>query len=410
MTADDLQDYRWLVSERAEQWLVRLRESTATLVQQTRQLRRALTAGQTRRLLELLELRHRGAAKFPDADRMFFTPRGLEQASDWWVARHKARRFPAAQPILDLCCGIGGDLIALAPRARVTAVDLHPVHALLADANCRSLNLPTTPVLTADATGCSLSDVTAWHIDPDRRRADASRTTRLEYFQPPLPMLEQMLSQLPHAAVKLAPASPVPPHWQQSAERQWIGSGRECRQQLIWFGDLAMHPGRRTAVVVDYHGHESALLVEPPDEVPLMPAERLGRFLYEPHAAVLAADLTASLADELQLRAVDRNVAYLTGDQPIDDLRISCFEILEVLPLDMRQLRQAARRMNIGHWEVKKRGVQIDPAAMGRRLRGEGTAAATLVISPVQSVVRALITSRWSGPESSTTGPSVRAR
>ena len=46
---------------------------------------------------------------------------GLEQASDEVVAAHKAGRFSDCGRVADLCCGIGGDTLALAARAEVVA-------------------------------------------------------------------------------------------------------------------------------------------------------------------------------------------------------------------------------------------------------------------------------------------------
>ena len=62
-------------------------------------------------------LRRRAAAKFgPFADRMLFTEAGLEQATRLVVARHRAARLRAfdALSLVDLGCGIGGDLLAAA--------------------------------------------------------------------------------------------------------------------------------------------------------------------------------------------------------------------------------------------------------------------------------------------------------
>jgi hypothetical protein len=327
MSREALEDYRWLVGDRAAEWLARLAESTETLVQVTRRLRKDLTAAQAHLVLEQHELRRRAGAKFPRAERMFFTRFGLEQATDLRVAQLKAQRFPSGRPIVDLCCGIGGDLIALAQRASVSAVDLNPIHALLAEANCRAWELTVPSVLVADVADHSVGAYAAWHIDPDRR-SQGSRTTRPELCQPPLATMERMRERVPHGAVKLAPASQVPLHWQQIAERQWIGSGRECRQQVIWFGDLATHPGRRTAIVVDRHGLVSPLLVGDSDNGTLETSDRLGRFVYEPHAAVLAAGLNSTLAAQFELSALDPKVAYLTGNDRIDDPRLSCFEVM----------------------------------------------------------------------------------
>ncbi|HEX6676924.1 MAG TPA: class I SAM-dependent methyltransferase, partial [Actinomycetes bacterium] len=81
------------------------------------------------------ELRLAARAKFRLADRMLFTRPGLEQASAEAVARHRARRYQGLAAVADLCCGIGGDLVALAPGRTVLAVDLDPVHLRRAAAN-----------------------------------------------------------------------------------------------------------------------------------------------------------------------------------------------------------------------------------------------------------------------------------
>src|SRR5262245_6311057 len=60
------------------------------------------------------ELRVAGRVKFSQADQMLFTRVGLEQASSELTARHAAARFAGARLVADLCCGIGGNLAALA--------------------------------------------------------------------------------------------------------------------------------------------------------------------------------------------------------------------------------------------------------------------------------------------------------
>ena len=60
------------------------------------------------------ELRLAAREKFSRAMEMLFTRAGYEQSSSETIARHRAARFGGARRVADLCCGIGGDLIALA--------------------------------------------------------------------------------------------------------------------------------------------------------------------------------------------------------------------------------------------------------------------------------------------------------
>ena len=66
-------------------------------------------------------LRTAASAKFSRADQMLFTRAGLEQASSELTARHAAARFAGARVVADLCCGIGGNLVALASGPAVSA-------------------------------------------------------------------------------------------------------------------------------------------------------------------------------------------------------------------------------------------------------------------------------------------------
>ncbi len=114
-----LDDCRWLVGPEAAPWLAEAEQllhdcSAAGVVRAAEKLRQTLSADRTHLVLEQVELRRRAKEKFPLAASMFFTPVGLEQATDAWIAHYKAGRFPPSAPVADLCCGIGGDLMALA--------------------------------------------------------------------------------------------------------------------------------------------------------------------------------------------------------------------------------------------------------------------------------------------------------
>jgi hypothetical protein len=68
------------------------------------------------------------------ADQTYFTREALEQATSELMARHRARRYRSAQePIYDLCCSIGGDLLALADASSsMIGLDLEEIAAVLA--------------------------------------------------------------------------------------------------------------------------------------------------------------------------------------------------------------------------------------------------------------------------------------
>ena len=111
-------------------------------------LRRRYEAGLVAAAVTQVRLRSRARAKFgADADRMFFTADGLEQATRAVVAERHAARFvdAGADRVLDLCCGIGGDLLAFARAGlRATGVDRDPDTVEVARANLAAFGLPGT--------------------------------------------------------------------------------------------------------------------------------------------------------------------------------------------------------------------------------------------------------------------------
>jgi len=396
-----LDDYRWLVSDAAQPWLARVRATLADChgptVALLARLRKELSAERAHLVVEQVELRRRACDKFALAERMFFTRKGLEQATDQQVAAVKAARFPAGA-VADLCGGVGGDALALARRSaseELRAIELDPAIAILATANLRSHDRENMTVVTADAAAFPVVDYAAWHIDPDRR-AQGRRTSRVELYAPSLDVLRRLLHQNSNAAIKLAPAADAPPEWCELAELCWLGSRGECRQQVAWFGSLARQAGRRSATIVDARGGERTIVGQPDEPIPIAPW--VGRYLYEPHAAVLAAKLAGAICREHALAAVSSGVAYLTGDALIDEPACAAFEILDVLPLDRKQLRAWCRERHIGRLEVKKRGVDMDPEKLRNAVIGAGDGEATFVVSRVLGAVQAIFARRVSPP------------
>ena len=390
-----IEEYQWLVSPAAERWLqIAAEADKKTLVKTTLALRKDLGTARTHLVVAQAELRRRAAIKFPQADRMFFTRQLLEQATEACVAGHKSQRCPARDCVADLCCGIGGDLLALAGRGPVVGVDRDPIAVVLATANCASLGLSDARVQLADACDQNVGDYAAWHVDPDRR-VEGARRTRIECHDPDLDAIERLLAANGHAALKLAPATRLPDRWLEAAELEWIGTRGECRQQLVWFQSLARQPGRRSATIFVAGASEPRTIRgEPCVETPVMSA--LGRYVLEPHSAVLAADLTGVLADLHSLHCLSAGIVYLTGDRIVTDSALTCFEVMEVLPLDPKHLRKAIRERAVGHLEVKKRGVKIDPEEVRKQINPRGDNQATLIITPIKKKVAAILAQRVS--------------
>ena len=134
-------------------------------------LRREYPADLVATAMAQRELRLAAEAKFSRAAQML--PRaGDEQSSSEAVARYRAGKARHASRVADLCCGIGGDLIALAAASDVLAVDRDETHARLALHNAAVYGrAERVTAVVADVRDVPLTGVDAVFIDPARRRA-----------------------------------------------------------------------------------------------------------------------------------------------------------------------------------------------------------------------------------------------
>jgi hypothetical protein len=367
-----------------------------SLVKTTLELRKELGPPRTHLVIAQAELRRRAAVKFRRAEEMFFTRQLLEQATDERVAAYKAARFSPDVQVIDLCCGVGGDLMAFADRGPVIAVDRDPIATILAEANCRVNGLENVDFRLDDVSEQNLEGFAAWHLDPDRR-SDGKRSIRLENHDPGPEAIEQFLAGNGNAAVKLAPASRLREEWAEFAEVEWIGNRGECKQQVLWFNALARYPGQRAATVLQ-PGNAPPYTIHglPAKNLPV--AETLGRYVYEPHAAVLAAHLAGILSEQHDLPCVSPKIPYLTSDRLVSDPALACFEVEEVLPVDPKHMKSAIRERRIGNLEVKKRGVRIDPEDVRKQINPRGDESGTLIILPVNKKTSALLAHRVTPP------------
>jgi len=379
-------DYRWLTGDEAGRILADAAEATDPLALVSR-LRKTLTAARAALVAEQLDLRRRARKKFARAAKLFFTKRGLEQATDDRTAAYKAACFPVYVPVADLCCGIGGDLLALGVRGTTIGYDLDEVTSLFAAANCEVLNRtegqPYRAIAVFEkAEAAHVADVAAWHIDPDRRPG-GQRTTHIELHEPSVETIEELLAANPNAAIKLAPGSEPWQAWRDRAEWEWISVDGECRQLVALFGSLGTDYGKHRATVLTADGHRS--IGGTPDDAlsydERLPVAELGRYVHEPDAAILAAGLITAAAREHGLAQLFPGSAYLTSDAPItDDIAWSSFEVLEALPFDVKKLRAWFAERRIGQLELKKRGLDVDLERLRKELKLSGDEAGCLIL------------------------------
>lgn len=341
-------------------------------------------------VLTQYRLRRKAAAKFgPFAGRMLFTEAGLEQASRLGVAAQHAGRFAASglTRIADLGCGIGGDAMALAALdLDVLAVERDEPTAALAAYNLAPWERATVEL--GDAEAVDLERVDAVWMDP-ARRTGARRLSSPDDWSPSLDSALAIAARRP-AGIKLAPGMDralIP----DDVEAQWVSDAGEVVEVVLWSGALARPGVRRAALVL---GPAGAAEFVAADDAPDVDAGPLGEYLYEPDGAVIRARLIGDLARRIEGRMLDETIAWVSADRLEPTPFARAFRVLERWPLDVKKIAKALRERGIGTVEIKKRGVDIDPATFRRQLKPQGPNAATLVLTRAAGERVALLAER----------------
>ncbi|MEO1009299.1 MAG: class I SAM-dependent methyltransferase [Planctomycetota bacterium] len=347
-------------------------------------LRKRWPAGVVAAAVEATRARDKACRKLiPDvAERILADAAGVEVASSAEAAAHKARLLaPHATRggVLDLCCGIGGDAIALAAEgARVLAVDADPVRAWMAGRNA-GCETAVGDVTTNKWLGRVEGGVV--HLDPSRRDV-LGRRHRYTDYQPGPEAIAAIVRRATAACVKLGPGVDFdelpgsPPHSQQggpAATIEMLSERGRLTQALLWTGEAARSDqGRRIATMLpagESFVAEPAPLADPFDEPPDEPIEA---FLFEPDPSLERMDLLGPFARTVGLRAIHPAVGLLTGPEVVASPWLTPFRVLEMLPWRPRRVRAALRSLGGGVVSVKTRGVRLDTDDLQRTLRGDG--------------------------------------
>jgi predicted XRE-type DNA-binding protein len=339
-------------------------------------LRKRGSAELVRAALELVTARRKAVAKLDAPQRLVADVEGVEQATSSDVARHKAQRFAElrADLVVDLCCGIGGDAMALSRISKVVMVDWNPLRAWMAHRNAGA------PVAAADVTTLKLGG-RCYHIDPSRRSA-GRRKWRYRDCEPSPAFIARLSKS--DGAVKLSPAvefSELP-----CGEIEVIGRRGRLVQAVLWTGRLARH--QRTATRID-----DGLSFSGAPDLPV-PTEVPGTYVYTVDPAIERAGLLGALCQHCGLPTLHPLLGLLTSTQPAGSPWLTAFELIEAMPWRPRKVKQWLHSHGAGIVEVKTRGRVVDPDAVQAAVRGSGDTPFTLFILRFDRKIRALITRR----------------
>lgn len=363
-------------------------------------------------------LRAKAVTKFgADAERMFFTPDALEQATRSAVAALHAERLRSsgASRVIDGGCGIGADAVGFA-RAGLDAiaVEADPMTAELARHNLAPY--PASRVETG-----LLEDLApefrreapdaAWWFDPARRipgvadiHGRTKRTFSLAALSPDWELVQQLAADAPAAGAKLSPGlahGDIPP----GCEGEFVSYAGDLVEATVWWGEAVRDEGT-TATIVRPTGRRAASSNDV-DSVELRHvtstdaadasgalARRadLGAFFYEADKALTRSGLVGALLNAVDGREFTAGYGYVTADALSDiGLLGRAYRVLDAVPLHVKTFRSYLRTHGIGRLTIKKRDVDLDADALRRQLKLKGSQAMTVVLVNLDGERTALV-------------------
>jgi hypothetical protein len=324
-------------------------------------------------------LRQRARSRFHDADRLWLTGDGLEQATGDLVADRRAARFAGRDRVADLCCGIGGDLMALARRSDVgslLAVDRDPLHLAMAALNARVARPEVDlTAIVADAEAVGLTGVDGVFLDPARRSAGKRTGTETS---PPLGWALGLVERVERVGVTAAPGidhAVVPPGW----ELELTAVGTDLKEAVLWSPALAT-AARRAVVISPTTGTARELADGETGKVAIVdPAP--GMTVVDPNPAVTRAGLVRELAATLGAGMIDPKIAFLVTEEPVATPLGRVMTVVDALPWHEKRVKARLAELGAGPVDVRRRGLAGDVDAIARRLRGPGDRRLTVLMT-----------------------------
>ena len=391
---------------------------------------RGFSPEESAQIISLAQARTRARAKFGERARtLMLTQEAAEQATRPVIAHYRAQRLrPVAGTVADLGCGIASDsAVYAADRGAVVAVELDPLTASFAAKNLEFC--PQARVYSGDVTDyvhgelldASGEPVGIVWMDPARRElrgAKKAQTERLfdpEAFSPPFSFVLNLARTGVPMGVKLGPGFPhegIPSpediaseaNPNPRVEAEWIQSEGSLAELVLWFNALAQEGVARTATSVRELPAEEACLGESSNESStedsnktsaLLPPYKAvsfrssltaeeaeqsvdvpaslpqpGEYLLEPAPAIVRSHLVAEFAQSIGAHLLDEHLAYLCSAEPVEHPLVACYEVLEEIPLQEKQLKRWVREQGFTALTIKKRGVDIVPEQLRARLLG----------------------------------------
>ncbi len=330
-----------------------------------------------------------------------------EQCSSSGTARYKAKvvrchseRSEGISGVADLTGGMGVDAWAFAQVAKEVLYNEMQVElARATELNFRELGVENVRFRNCRVEPGKVKDVLdgfrpdVIFLDPARRAEDGRKVFLIEECQPDvLGLLPELFEAARYVLLKLSPMADITMACKRLGthvkEVHVVAAGGECKELLFlldrdWEGTPStfIFEGGAVMEIPSQAGNDEAAPVIPAGATPVIPSEakesivistgakRSGEiWLFEPGKALLKAGAFSLPCDRFGLTKLGQHTHLYVGESVPEELRPfgKVFEILEVLPLNNRTMKEAGKRWPQA--EVTARNVPMTSDLLRKKL------------------------------------------
>jgi len=292
----------------------------------------------------------------------------LEQSSSSYTAQYKAE-LVSGSTIADLTGGMGIDAIHFAKSGKtVSYVEINEELCAVNKYNFAELGLQIEVVF------CSAEDFLDQHsatydwlfIDPSRR-VGGNRKTGVRNLLPDVVLLqEKMLKLAPNLLIKLSPMQDITEvisEIEAVKEVHVVSVGDDVKELL-----LVVQKGYASLPilnVVDLKEQHNKLQASWSQRSELTPTGSVAQFIFQPHPAVVKANLHDHVANNALLTKLHANTQLYSGDNKSADWRGRIFEVIMEVPL---QKKAASKLLTEKKMNIISKNHPMTPAQIAKKI------------------------------------------
>jgi hypothetical protein len=343
--------------------------------------RKGLSKPEIEKILEKVHIKIKGKKKFPRANLMKFDREGLAQASSKYVAEYRTwkmrQRLGPIKASLDVGSGVGGDTIAMALRWKVFSVEINPstmdmlkhnVNVYNVEKNVNFILGDILKLIEEKKFQDKIKEIDCIFFDPSRR-SQGKRTVKIEEYDPPLSLIENLKQFSENICVKIAPGVSLSYITAYDCDIEAISYKGEVKETVLWFGKFKINSEKNSIIATKLPEKITLIQDSLKYKIPLSEPKN---YIYEPDPAFIKAHLIGDIAKKYNLFQMSNKIAYLTSDSFIDTPILKCYNVLAYTNLDYNLINEKLNELNLGKMDFKARGVTIDLKHIHNKFRGTG--------------------------------------